>query len=144
MACKSLPIINKVNTSMLWYTTYYEKHYKWLSSQTLYFMYFLNKILVYLRFFFKIFLWLPFEKTYILDNRKLGKPNIKNKGRYFKPVTAYLVNIKNVLVVYTVYYLTTLAKFQKTFPQPTISPFAENLSSINRKKGVYFNRRNIR
>jgi hypothetical protein len=107
-------------------------------------MYFLNKLLVYLRFFFKVLLWLPFEKTYIVDNKKLGKPIIKNKGRYFKPVTAYVVNIKNVLVIYNVYYLTSLAKFQKTPTQPTILPFAETLFSSNRKKGVYFNRRNNR
>ena len=144
MACKSLPIINKVNTSMIWYSTYYEKHYKWLSSQTLYFMYFLNKMLVYLRFFFRIFLWLPFEKSYILDNKKLRQPNIKNKGRYFKPVTAYIVNIKNVLIVYNVYYLTSLAKFQKTPAQEDIIPFAENLFSSNRKKALYFKARNSR
>lgn len=144
MACKSLPLINKVGTSMIWYSTYYEKYYKWLSSQTLYFMYFLNKMLVYLRFFFKKFLWIPFEKTYILDNQKLSRPNIKNKLRYFKPVTSYIININSSLVIYNVYYLTSLAKFQKEPKEQITLDFSQNSNYITRRRAVYFKQKTLR
>ena len=101
-------------------------------------MYFFNKMLVYLRFFFKHFLWVPFEKTYILDTYHIPHFLVKNKLRYFKPVTSYIVNIKNKLVVYNIYYLTSLAKFQKVFPEPQIELFAGESSNISRRQGAYF------
>lgn len=112
MAQKSLPILNKVNTSMIWYSTYYFKYYKWLSSQNLYLLYFLNKIFVYLDFFFSNLLWIkPYTKHLYASTKK---PSFRRKirARFFKPVTAYLVTLDSVTIIFNLYYKTTLEKFQ--------------------------------
>lgn len=112
MAQKSLPILNKVNTSMIWYTTFYFKYYKWLSSQTLYFLYFLNKLFVYLDFFFSKLLWIKPYNTYLYDQPRRRDFTKRIRIRYFKPVTAYLATFDNVSIVFNLFYKTTLERFQ--------------------------------
>lgn len=140
MAQKSLPILNKVNTSMVWYTTFYSKHYKWLSSQNLYLMYFFNKLFVYLDFLFYELLWVVPYSNYLYYS-KLPKSFSKwSKIRFFKPLTAYIVNVSNVFIVFNLYYKTTLEAFQK------VNVLLENktdekvipLTPINNLKHVYF------
>lgn len=95
-------------------------------------------MLVYLRFFFKTFLWVPYEKTYLLDNVQLPSVFIKNNLRYFKPVTAYIINIKSSLIVYSVYYLTSLAKFKKIARFSVTLSFAPQGANLSRKNFLYF------
>ena len=112
MAQKSLPILNKVNTSMIWYSTYYFKHYKWLSSQNLYLLYFFNKLFVYLDLFHLSLLWVKPYSIYFYQDEK--RPLFTNfeRIRFFKPVTSYLVNANNKCIFFNLYYKTTLETFQ--------------------------------
>lgn len=112
MAQKSLPILNKVNTSMIWYTTYYYKHYKWLSSQNLYLLFFFNKLFVYLDFLFFNLMWVDFYSINLYHcTRKARLPKF-TKQRFFKPVTSYLVTINTKTIFFNIYYKTSLEKFQ--------------------------------
>jgi hypothetical protein len=123
VAQKSLPILNKVNTSMVWYTTFYMKHYKWLSSQNLYLMYFFNKLFVYLDFLFYELLWvIPYREC--LYYSKSTKTFTKlSKVRFFKPLTCYMVSLGSMLIIFNLYYKTSLEAFQKV------------TSILGRKKG---------
>lgn len=112
MAQKSLPTLSKINTSMVWYTTYYYKHYKWLSSQNLYLLYFFNKLFVYLDFICLNLLWVSFYNSQLYSYRKTAKLPIFSKQRFFKPVTSYLVSLNSKSIFFNVYYKTTLEKFQ--------------------------------
>lgn len=113
MAQKSLPNLNKVNTSMIWYSTFYNKHYKWLSSQSLYFLIFFNKLTVYLDLFFFNLFWVIFEKTTFHYGFKKFSIFKKHETRFFKPVTSYLVNTSNANLVFNIYYKTSLERFQE-------------------------------
>jgi len=114
LAQKSLPILNKVNTSMVWYTTYYHKHYKWLSSQNLYLLYFFNKLFIYLDFFFINLLWLkPYQQHLYYVPAKNFLPTF-TKIRFYKPVTSYLINVSEVYIIFNIYYKTTLEAFQNS------------------------------
>lgn len=113
MAQKSLPILNKVGTSMVWYTTFYFKHYKWLSSQNLYLLYFFNKLFVYLDFLFVDLLWLKHYKTYLYYTPRTSVFVSYKQIRFFKPVTSYLVNANDTYLIFNIYYKTTLEAFQK-------------------------------
>ena len=113
MAQKSLPILNKVNTSMIWYSTFYFKNYKWLSSQYLYFLYFLNKIFIFLDFFIGEFMWVKFYKKYLYSNAVYSSKLVYKKVRFFKPVTSYVINLNSKLLVFNLYYKTTLQQFQE-------------------------------
>lgn len=112
MAQKSLPIVNKVNTSMIWYSTYYFKYYKWMSSQYLYLLYFFNKLFIYLDLFFFNCLWFKPHTTYMYVSVK--KPSFLKlkKIKFFKPVTSYLVNLGTRCIIFNLYYKTTLAQLQ--------------------------------
>lgn len=97
---------------MIWYSTFYFKYYKWLSSQNLYLLYFLNKIFVYLDFFFTHFLWIKPYSSQLYTEPK--KPDFlkKVKARFFKPVTAYLITLDTKSIIINLYYKTSLEKFQ--------------------------------
>jgi hypothetical protein len=112
MAQKSLPILNKVNVSMIWYSTFYYKHYRWLSSQYLYLLYFFNKLFVFLDLFFATLVWTKPYTTYLAENR--GTPaNVQyQKFRFLKPVTSYLFELNTKVFFLNVYYSTSLENFQ--------------------------------
>ncbi len=112
MAQKSLPNLNKINTSMIWYSTFYSKYYKWLSSQSLYFLFFFNKLTIYLDLFFFNLFWVSFEKTHFHYGFKKYSFFKKHETRFFKPVTSYLVNAQQANLVLNVYYKTSLQRFQ--------------------------------
>lgn len=113
MAQKSLPVLNKVNTSMIWYSTYYSKYYKWLSSQTIFFLYFFNKLTVFTDLFFFKLMWVFFEKTSLSYGTKIIKFRELNEKRYFKPVTSYLISLKSKNIIINVFYKTSLQRFQQ-------------------------------
>jgi hypothetical protein len=112
MSVKSLSCLNKINDSMIWYSTIYYKYYRWLSSQYLYFLYFFNKLLNYLDLFFFNFFWVIFKLDDFIVKPKISKTLNLNQVRFSKPVSAYLVNINHTLVVYNMFYHTTLANLQ--------------------------------
>lgn len=133
MAQKSLPILNKVNTSMIWYSTYYYKYYKWLSSQNLFLLYFFNKLFVYLDFFFLSCLWVSnYSSTLYYTAKPLNKI-YKTKVRFFKPVTAYLINMEENYVIFNIFYKTTLEAFQELNKEshPTI---VDSYSQLHQKR----------
>lgn len=119
MAQKSLPVLNKVNTSMVWYTTYYYKHYKWLSSQNLYLLYFFNKLFVYLDFLFFNLFWVDFYSTQLYSNRLRARRSKFTKQRFFRPITSYLIALNNSSAFINIYYKTSLEKFQNLNAQQT-------------------------
>lgn len=123
MAQKSLPILNKVNTSMVWYSTYYCKYYKWLSSQNLYLSYFFNKLFVYLDFFFTNFLWIKPQTTYMYYTPWKKSKMRYSKFKYFKPVTSYLVTLGTRTIFFNIYYKTSLENFQSFDKVTTIQRF---------------------
>lgn len=112
MAQKSLPILNKVGTSMIWFTTFYYKHYKWLSSQTLYLLFFFNKLFVYLDYFFAKPLFT--EKFHLIYKVNLKKKRKVKQSliKFFKPVTAYLIRTGNTYTIINLFYKNTLETFQ--------------------------------
>lgn len=112
MAQKSLPNVNKIGTSMIWYSTFYTTYYKWFSSQSLYFLYFFNKLTVYLDLFYLKLFWIPFEKTSWHYGEKISSVFVKNELRFYKPVTSYLVGTKEANLVFNLYYRTNLERFQ--------------------------------
>lgn len=112
MAQKSLPILNKVNTSMIWYSTYYYRHYKWMSSQNLYLLYFFNKLFIYLDFFFLKLLWIKPYLTNLYLEPVSPVFSKFTKTKFFKPVTAYLINFNTKNLIINVYYKSSLARFQ--------------------------------
>lgn len=133
MAQKSLPALNKVNTSMIWYSTFYNNNYKWLSSQSLYFLYFFNKLTVYLDLFYLNLFWVQFEKTSLSYGFKKTTKLHKNETRFFKPVTSYLVNLGYINLVFNLYYKTSLGRFQSIFSEKKSSPYVYGLETQNIK-----------
>jgi hypothetical protein len=113
LAQKSLPVLNKVGTSMIWYTTFFYKYYRWLSSQSIYLLYFINKILVYTNFIFSKLLWISFYSNNLYI-KKIPKqiPRFKKK-KFFKPLTSYLINTGQSLSIVNIFYKTTLENFQE-------------------------------
>jgi len=112
VAQKSLPILNKVNTSMIWYSTYYCKHYKWMSSQNLYLLYFFNKLFVYLDFFFFHLLWVRPYTSHLYYTPINPSFALYEKFRFFKPITSYLVTLNTRSIFFNLYYKTSLETFQ--------------------------------
>ena len=134
MAQKSLPNLNKINTSMIWYSTFYNKYYKWLSSQYLYFLYFFNKLTVYLDLFFFNLFWVEYEKTTLSYGYKKYTLWAKNELRFYKPVTAYLINLKNLNLILNIYYKTNLQKFKSILYEndyDTTYTKSKNFNTIN-------------
>lgn len=98
---------------MVWYTTMYYKHYKWLSSQNIYLLFFFNKLFIYIDFIFSKLLWLSF---YSVDLYTSEHPSVKSffsKTRFYKPVTSYLVNTGANFSLINIYYRSTLETFQQ-------------------------------
>lgn len=112
MAQKSLPNVNKVGTSMIWYSTFYTNYYKWFSAQSLYFLYFFNKLTVYLDVFYLKLFWVSFESTSWHYGYKISSVFSKNELRFYKPVTSYLVGTKKANLLLNLYYKTNLERFQ--------------------------------
>lgn len=112
MAQKSLPILNKVNTSMIWYSTYYYKHYKWLSSQNLYLLYFFNKLFVYLDFLYFNLFWVDFYNTQLYSNRRPARRTKIVRQKFYKPVTSYLISLNKNSLFINIYYRSSLERFQ--------------------------------
>ncbi len=117
MAQKSLPSLNKVNTSMIWYSTFFHKHYRWLSSQNLYLLCYLNKLLISINYFNRSLLWTPYEYPTTswnsIEGFKLIKSKHKANMRFFKPVTSYFVSINSSMILINLYYSTSLERFQE-------------------------------
>ena len=103
MAQKSLPTLNKINVSMVWYTTFYEKHYKWLSMNLLILLFFYIKILCHYNIFSSLNIW--------KKKKKKIKFNFINY-RFFYPVTCYIVDFQSFLLLYNFFYKTSIEKFQ--------------------------------
>lgn len=57
-------------------------------------------------------MWIKPYTTYLYPGAK--KPDFKQRirGRFFKPVTAYLVTLNDVSIIFNLYYKTSLEKFQ--------------------------------
>lgn len=113
LAQKSLPTLNKVGTSMVWYTTFYQKNYKWLSTQNLYLLYFLNKLLVYVDFIFSELFWLKFYSTNLYYTKRVSVKPIFKKTKFYKPVTSYLVSLGLGFSLINIYYKSSLEIFQE-------------------------------
>jgi hypothetical protein len=136
---KSLPALNKVNVSMIWYITYYYKHYKWLSAQYIYLLYFLNKLFVYLDFLFYKITWVNFVHN---DFYMCLKPKLYidcGKKRFFYPVTAYFVSLPRVSIFFNLFYKTSLDKFQSLNKKNSLelSPYWKENDLINIKLMFY-------
>ncbi len=136
MAQKSFPTLNKVNTSMIWYSTFYNKHQKWLSSQYLYFLYFFNKLTVYLDLYFFNLFWVDFEKTTLSYGFRKYTLLTKNETRFFKPVTSYLINLRTNNLILNIYYKTNLQNFKSTSSHTNSYNFIDN--SINLANRTFY------
>lgn len=148
MAQKSLPILNKVGTSMVWYTTFFFKYYKWLSSQNTYLLYFFNKLYVYIDFIFSKLLWLTFYTTNLYYYKKSKVRNYLRRHRFYKPLTTYLINIGVKFLLVSIHYRTSLETFQelnksrKTIEPKSNQPLKNKLSMsfyrvLNSNKKIY-------
>jgi hypothetical protein len=113
MAQKSLPILNKVGTSMVWYTTFFYKYHKWLSAQYLYMLYFFNKLFVYIDFLFSKLQWVKFYLTELYLVKKFKVRSYLRRHRFYKPLTSYLINIGLNFSLINIYYKTSLETFQE-------------------------------
>lgn len=130
MAQKSLPILNKVNTSMIWYSTYYYRYYKWMSSQNLYLLYFFNKLFIYLDFFFFKLMWVKPYLTNLYSEPTVPVFSKFVKIKFFKPVTAYLVNFNTKNLIINMYYKSSLARFQEISATYEEELYPESLEAL--------------
>lgn len=120
---------------MIWYSSFYNKKYKWLSSQYIYILYFFNKLIVYLDLFFFNLFWVEFETTSLSYGYKKYTIINLNETRFFKPITAYLVNINSFNIVLNLYYKTNLQKFKVSTEDKVNESFfikAKNLIITNK------------
>jgi len=128
MSQKSLPVLNKINTSMVWYTTFYNKYYKWLSMNIMFLVYIYIKILTRIDVFNLQLIW----------NLVYSNPNHSILGdKFFYPVSIFIVNTNNFILLYNFFYQSTLDKFQLISEQQVSSRY----SKININK--YLNYRNV-
>lgn len=116
MSNKSLPCLNKLNSSMIWFSTFYYKYYKWMSSQYLYFLYFFNKIFTFLDFFFLNLCWVPFELSSWTWEYQLYPASRRRVRINLKPVTSYLINLNKKIVIYNIFHK---SKFGQTSADTT-------------------------
>ena len=128
MAQKSLPIINKVNSSMTWFTTFFSKYYKWLSSTQLYLLYIFNYYILMLNYINKNSLWINFESLYLYKSFKNNEKKKLIQLKFFKYITSYIIEEKNLLIICNLYYKGSLNRFKSTISdkwlktKKTISP----------------------
>lgn len=124
---------------MIWYVTYYYKHYKWLSSQYIYLLYFLNKLFVYLDFFYSKLFWEVSPRRYFYGSPKKSIIVKRRKTRFFYPVTSYLVNLAKTSIFFNLYYKTTLENFQN-LGEKTPTPTPPLWSTFDKKfiKSMYY------
>lgn len=104
MAQKSLPVLNKINVSMVWYITLYNKYYKWLSLNLLFCTFMFIKILTFFDIFNLKILW--------KDPSKYKYSRIRSFDKFFYPVTLYIIDIGGFIVVYNFFYRANLERFQ--------------------------------
>lgn len=125
---------------MIWYSSYYYKHYKWLSSQYIYLLYFLNKLFVYLDFIYSKIFWFSASSIYFYSNEQ-KRINIKfKKTRFFYPATSYLVNLKNNLILFNFYYKTTLSQFKSLDKEPyEYLPYNKKETDQLKVKWMFYN-----
>lgn len=115
MAQKKLPIINKINSSMVWFTTFFSKYYKWLSSNQLYLIYIFNYYLLLLNFILKNTLWIKFETKYLYKVNKIKNKKRKYiKTKFFKYITSYIIEETSILIICNLYYKGSLDRFKKS------------------------------
>ena len=98
---------------MLWYTTFFYKYYKWLSSQYIYLVYFFNKLFIFIDIIFSKLQWLSFYSTNLYLVQKNKVKSLITRHRYHKPLTSYLINIGSNFSLINIYYSTTLETFQE-------------------------------
>lgn len=113
MAQKSHPIVNKVNTSMFWYSTLYCKYYKWLSAQFLYLFYFLNKMFIKLNVFSSTVCWSPLFNFYWYTAKHPSRKFNAKATLTNQPLTAYLINMGHLYQVLNLFFKTSLDFLKK-------------------------------
>lgn len=104
MAQKSLPVLNKINVSMTWYVTVYNKYYKWLSLNLLFCTFMFIKILTTFDLLNLKLIWQDGVLTKYSHERMFNK--------FFYPVTLYIVDMGSFSLIYNFFYKTSLERFQ--------------------------------
>jgi hypothetical protein len=126
MAQKSLPVLNKINVSMTWYVTLYNKYYKWLSLNTIFCVFMYIKILSFFDIFCTNMLW---EDKLSSHNRTF------TSGRFFYPVTIYIIDLGDFCILYNFFYKTDLERFQAVTEYALIrdSKYNKHLANFNKR-----------
>jgi hypothetical protein len=112
LAQKSLSILHRVDTSMIWTSFFHEKRYKWLSFN-LWFFY----IFFYKNFFFfnlkKLNINYFKDYNYFLNFKKINKTIKKNSVRFSYHINLYCIETLNYLILLNLYFKTNLAFYRK-------------------------------
>lgn len=116
MAQKSLPVLNKVNVSMVWYVTLYNKYYKWLSMNALFCVFMYIRILSFFDIFCSKLLWIDKPSSY---------SRLYTAGRFFYPVTVYIIDLGDFMLLYNFFYKADLERFQ------FVTKYSRDRSSIS-------------
>lgn len=126
MAQKNLPAINKINCSMTWYSNYYYKYYKWLSSQNLYLLIFFNKILIKSTLNNTRLLWNEKESSSLYFKLiKIKNKRVIKHDKFKQYMTSYFLDLNSLSILYNVYYYTSLERFKKSIE------FKQNKNKLN-------------
>lgn len=104
MAQKSLPLLNKINVSLVWYITYFNKYFKWLSLQTFYFMIFFNKYCESLNFTLNRSMWQPFESNTLYSIGRLSQQRLVRSINTKSFNSTYILYLGPRLLVVNLYY----------------------------------------
>ena len=107
MAQKKFPVLHKIDTSMTWYSTIYNKNYKWLSSNYLFILNLIFKV----KFLINNFNFFWNKKQNILNinfNRNNYKFLVTHKfeNKNFINLNTYLIDFELFILVLNLYLQT--------------------------------------
>jgi len=104
MAQKKFPSLHKIDSSMTWYSTIYNKNYKWLSNNYLFFLHLTCKVKFFINKF--DFFWNDNEDIY---NINFNKKNYKflvthfHKNEKIINLNTYLIDFETYIIILNVF-----------------------------------------
>jgi hypothetical protein len=111
MAQKSLSILHRVDTSMIWTSFFHEKKFKWLSFNIWFFF----------LYFYKNYFFFNIKKNYhyftnstnFLNFKKIPKNINNSKLRFSYYINLYCIEWLNYLILLNLYFKTNLRFYKK-------------------------------
>lgn len=138
MAQKSLPTLNKVNISLFWYVTLFNKYYMWFSTQTYLLIYYFHKYTESYNLTIKNLSWVTDNFTVEYKIYPVTVENYLTEKFQFN--SSYLFSSNNNILILNLYFyeknnwrLSDKNILKKNF---NINPFYLIMSKIKRVKNL--------